>query len=106
LATERDPLACGDGPNSTDPGAVYGSLSSMDSSTTSEKVRENRLHRMADRQGLRLVKSARRDPRALDYDGCMLVDLQTNGVVAGTEGVGRPRWTLDDVERYLTGDPR
>ena len=33
----------------------------------SDKIRENRLRRMAERQGLRLVKSRRRDPLALDY---------------------------------------
>jgi hypothetical protein len=32
-----------------------------------EKLRENRLRRMAERQGLRLTKSRRREPRALDY---------------------------------------
>ena len=68
---------------------------------TDEKVRENRLRRMADRQGLRLVKSRRRDPRAIDYGGWMIVDVVTNGIVAGTEAVGRPSWSLDEVERYL-----
>ena len=34
---------------------------------TIEKVRENRLRRMAKRQGLHLVKNGRRDPRAIDY---------------------------------------
>lgn len=70
---------------------------------TDEKVRENRLRRMADRQGLRLVKSRRRDPRAIDYGGWMIVDVVTNGIVAGTEAVGRPSWSLDEVERYLNG---
>jgi len=69
-----------------------------------EKVRENRLRRMAERQGLRLVKSRRRDPRAIDFGAYMLTDANTNHVVAGTGGVGRPHWTLDDVESYLTQD--
>lgn len=64
------------------------------------KVRENRLRRMADRQGLRLVKSRRRDPRALGYGGYMLVD-ERNRVQAGE--LDSPRaLSLDDVERYLT----
>lgn len=71
---------------------------------TDDKTRETRLRRMADRQGVRLVKSRRRDPRAIDYGGYMLVDLQTNTIVAGTETLGRPHWSLDDVERYLTGE--
>ena len=69
----------------------------------SEKVRENRLRRMAERQGLRLVKSRRRDPRAIDFGCWMIVDPAINAVVAGTEVVGRPHWSLDDVERFLTG---
>jgi hypothetical protein len=51
---------------------------------TDEKVRENRLRRMAERQGLRLVKSRRRDPRAIDYGTYMLVNAEINGVVAIT----------------------
>lgn len=66
-----------------------------------EKVRENRLRRMADRQGMRLVKSRRRDPRAIDYGGYMLVNPEINAVVAGTESIGRPSWSLDDVEQFL-----
>lgn len=68
-----------------------------------EKVRENRLRRMAERQGLKLVKSRRRDPRAIDYGGWMIVDADTNTAVAGTAGTGRPNYSLDDVEAYLTG---
>ena len=71
---------------------------------TKEKVRENRLRRMADRQGLHIVKSRRRDPRALDFGGYMIVDTQGNWVVAG----GSP-WVfsldLDAVEDYLTSSP-
>jgi hypothetical protein len=79
-------------------------LSGMASNTT-EKVRENRLRRMAERQGLRLVKSRRRDPRAIDYGLYTLVSDRTNTTVAGTERTtGRPEFTLDDVEAWLTGE--
>lgn len=44
----------------------------------SEKVYENRLRRVAERQGLRLIKSRRRDPRATDYGMYALVDVHTN----------------------------
>jgi len=67
----------------------------------SEKVRENKIRRMAGRQGLRLEKSKRRDPHALDYGMYMLVDIQTNGVVLGSGPVG-PNADLDDIEKYLT----
>lgn len=56
---------------------------------------------MAARQGLGLQKSRRRDPRALDYGGWMIVNPETNAVVAG----GHPApysFTLDDIEEFLT----
>jgi hypothetical protein len=65
------------------------------------KVKENRLRRAAERQGLRLVKSRRRDPRAFDYGKYMLVDVQTNAVVHGLVA-GRIGADLDDVEAYLS----
>ena len=43
----------------------------MDAKT---KVRENRLRRMASRQGLRLERSRQRDPMALDYGKYRLVN--------------------------------
>src|SRR5215468_4912335 len=43
----------------------------MDAKT---KVRENRLRRIASRQGLRLEKSRQRDPMALDYGKYRLVN--------------------------------
>jgi hypothetical protein len=63
----------------------------------SEKVRENRLRRMAERQGLGIRKVRRRDPRALDYGTWTIYDLSTNAVVAGE------RMSIDEVEAYLTG---
>jgi hypothetical protein len=63
-----------------------------------DKVRENRLRRMAARQGLELRKSRRRDPRALDYGRYWLVIASINGLALGGEwGV-----SLDEVEDYLT----
>lgn len=64
------------------------------------KVRENRLRRAAQRQGLILRKSPRRDHRAVDYGTYMLVDANTNTIVASNQsGYGL---SLDDVERELT----
>ena len=62
---------------------------------TAEKVQEIRARRAADRQGLRLTKSRRRDPRALDYGSYRLTD--TNG-----ETVAGPFTDLDEVESYLS----
>src|SRR4051812_1755129 len=69
-----------------------------------EKSHETRLRRMAERQGLRLEKSRRRDPRALDYGRFMLLDARMNTVVGGAE-TGRHSWDLEDVEEFLTRSP-
>jgi hypothetical protein len=68
--------------------------------TEGEKVWENRLRRMATRRGLRLVWS--HGPGALDGGGWIIVDAGTSAVVAGPDAIGRPHWSLDDVQRYLT----
>lgn len=60
-----------------------------------EKVRENRLRRMAERQGLTLTRSRRRDPRALDFGKYWLTDA--NGVsVSPEQGID-----IDEVEAFL-----
>lgn len=67
----------------------------------SDKVRENRLRRVAERRGLRLEKSRRRDPQAIDFGGFMLIDNYMNCVVSG----GNPyaySLSLDDVEKDLS----
>ena len=67
---------------------------------TSEKVRENRVRRMATRQGLILRKSRRRDPHALGYGGYWLIDDGANTLIVGE------RWgmSLDEVEGWLNRD--
>jgi hypothetical protein len=82
-------------------------------SDTERKVLENRLHRAARRQGLRLEKSRRRDPRALDYGTYCLVDgpsrsaggtnWRSRTVVAGDPNTGYGLG-LYDVEEYLFGE--
>jgi hypothetical protein len=64
-------------------------------SSTEQKVRENRLRRMASRQGLQLMKSRRRDPRALDYGTYWLVDAS---------GVEVARGDVDAIEARLMGE--
>jgi hypothetical protein len=80
---------------------------------TAVKTRETRLRRMAERQGLRLEKSRRRDPRALGYGTYALVQeppvttggasLRERVLVAGDPNTGYGL-DLDDVERWLTSD--
>jgi hypothetical protein len=73
---------------------------------TAEKVRENRLRRMAGRQGLRYQVSRRRDPRAIDNGRTWLTDARTNTAVAEfTPGVGEGT-ILDQIEAWLTGNSR
>lgn len=65
------------------------------------KSRENRLRYAAERQGLRLMKSRARDPRALDYNSWQIVDPYLNIVIAGdTHGRGYGL-TLDQIEECL-----
>jgi hypothetical protein len=71
----------------------------------SEKVRENRLRRMAERQGLRLEKSRRRDVRAINYGTYWLVYADRNGVAFGDTNNGYGM-SLDEIEAYLTSDDR
>ena len=71
--------------------------------STDDKVRENRLRRMADRQGLKLLKSRAQDPRGLTYGCYGLVDIWSGGsVVADDIGRGYPLSSLDEVEEYLS----
>lgn len=64
-----------------------------------EKVRENRLRRMAHRQGYALKKSGRRDPRATDYGKYWITDPNTNTMVTDEKGM-----SLDEIEAWLTSD--
>jgi hypothetical protein len=58
------------------------------------KALENRLRRMADRQGLRVQQSRAWDPRGLTYGGYQLVNLESGGVDFGwgnaNRGMPRP----------------
>lgn len=66
-----------------------------------QKVRENRLRRAAARQGCVLIKSRRRDRRALDYGAYFVADASTNALVAGDSASGGGL-SLDQVETYLS----
>lgn len=66
-----------------------------------DKVRENRLRRMAERQGFQLTKSRRRDPRAIDYGKYWISDPRTNGLLTPEQGMD-----LDEIETWLTSDER
>ena len=68
-----------------------------------DKTRETRLRRMAERQGLRLERSRRRDPRAIGYGTYRLADPNGNVAVAADRlsGYGMD---LDTIETWLTRD--
>jgi len=68
-----------------------------------DRIRENRLRRMAARQGLLIRKSRRRDIHARDFNCAMLVDERTLKPVFGNKPY-KFSATLDDVEAYLLGD--
>lgn len=63
------------------------------------KVYENRLRRMAARQGLQLVKWRTRDPRAYTFGAYMLVDPNAHNVISHGQ-----RLSAQDVEDILTGE--
>jgi hypothetical protein len=72
---------------------------------TEEKANENRLRRMAERQGLRLTKSRTRDPHGTDYGLYALIDDSTGGAINPALAQRWVHsWTIDDVEDYLTSD--
>ena len=70
---------------------------------TANRSREIKLRRAAQRQGLRLQKSRRRDPLALGYETYRIVDPRDGDRVV----VGDPAFfglDLDQVEYALTMD--
>jgi hypothetical protein len=72
-----------------------------------DKVREITLRRKAARRGLRLIRSRRRDPLALDYGLYWLLpadDTRENTTHAGLDPADG--MTLDQVEQRLTGGTR
>ena len=77
-------------------------MNTSDDYAAALKVRENRLRRMAERQGLQLQKSRRRDPLAWDFGTYQLVDVRTDEVVAYEvtmeQGYGLD---LDEIEARL-----
>jgi hypothetical protein len=71
-----------------------------------DKIRENRLRRAAQRQGLMLAKSRRRDPRATDYGVYFLSEVTAPGgnwrsreLLTSEAGIN-----LDEVEAFLTSE--
>jgi hypothetical protein len=67
-----------------------------------QKVKENRARRAASRQGLSLMKSRSRDPRAIGYGGYLLLDSYTSVPQVGDPSVAGGWLTLDDVEQALS----
>lgn len=43
-----------------------------------QTVKENRIRRAVQRRGLRVSKSGRKDPKAIDFNGFTITDLLTN----------------------------
>ncbi|MGO9960586.1 MAG: hypothetical protein ACLP50_32195 [Solirubrobacteraceae bacterium] len=64
-----------------------------------EQLREQRVRRLARRQGFALVKSRRRNEGAPDYGMFWIVDPFRNAIVYG----GSNGTSLDDVEGWLEG---
>jgi hypothetical protein len=71
---------------------------------TTEITREKRLRRAAARQGLRLTKSARRDPYANDYGKYRVENPRQGGVVVAGGSPFDYSLNLDQVEDVLFPD--
>jgi hypothetical protein len=89
-----------------DSGSVLGmgSAPETEQEHKTRKVRENKLRRAAERQGLTLHRSPRRDPRALDYGKYWL--FRDNMAAEGSKTSVTPEAgvALDEIETYLTGE--
>ncbi len=75
----------------------------MSRTAPEELAREKRLRRMAERQSLKLVKSARRDRLATDYGTYTIIDWSSAGhrIPGATPSVQYGPTSLDDIERWL-----
>jgi hypothetical protein len=69
-----------------------------------DKVRENRLRRIAERRGYSLEKSRRRDHKAPDFGRFRLVSVREGHAVVGDEPI-RFSATLEDIEEWLGERP-
>ena len=79
--------------------SAHGTVSGM-APSTAKKICENRLRRMAQRQGLEIKKSRRRDPRAIDFGFYWVINPDTDEVAAGDPS----GLTLGQVEAFLLGE--
>ena len=92
----------------TPSGISSGTASGMDAlpkdakMTHSEKVRENALRRMADRRGVRLERSRRRDPAATDFGTYRIVCPNRWREVEGGDALP----SLDAVAAWLEADAK
>jgi hypothetical protein len=64
--------------------------------TREDRAHEARLRRLAERQGLRLTKSRRRDPQFYDFGVFWVSDPYTNSLLSSEYGMN-----IDEVEAYL-----
>ena len=69
-----------------------------------DKVQENRLRRMANRQGYVLSKTRRRDPDAIDFGLYALIDPESGGTIHAQGPISPYALTLEDVAEWLEGD--
>ena len=65
------------------------------------KIIENRLRRAADRQGLILRKSRRRDSHAIDHGLYAIFSVEHGGAIHPHGVISPFDLTLEDVEKWL-----
>jgi hypothetical protein len=69
-----------------------------------DRAHEDRLRRAAERHGLKLEKTRRRDPRAVDYGRFRLIDRASGEPVFPSHDLTAYPLSLQDVEQALTGE--
>lgn len=67
-----------------------------------QKYRENRLRRVADRQGLTISRSRVRDPQAKDFGLYAVINvIKGTTVNPSLDNRWLHSWTLDEAEDYI-----
>lgn len=74
----------------------------MTRTSVADKVRENRIRRALERQGYRLSKSRRRDPRAKDFDRYVILHERTGELV--DDGMETKPLTISEVEAWTDAE--
>lgn len=69
---------------------------------TKQHTKENRIRRMAKRQGYFIQKSGIRDSKGKEFNKARLCDIETGTIIFGEQG--KFNKTIDEIEEYLNNN--